>query len=113
MDGGGDPTLLIHEGYKAEEELIKDGNLPDPSSVDNAECKIVLTIIRHLFESGETDKWRKIAARCKGVSEETTIGVHRLCARFPVGAQHLGAQYTKLRKCLNTIQNYYTINHTA
>merc|ERR1712238_576959 len=40
--------------------------------------KIVLTIIKRLLESGETDKWNKIAARCKGVSEETTTGVHRL-----------------------------------
>ena len=40
--------------------------------------KIVLTIIKRLLESGETDKWNKIAKRCKGVSEETTTGVHRL-----------------------------------
>merc|ERR1712129_405474 len=55
-----------------------DGTLPDPSSTTNAEFKIVLTIIRRLLESGETDKWNKIAKRCVGVSEETTTGVHRL-----------------------------------
>ena len=54
-----------------------------PSSLTHTETsinhsKIVLTIIKRLLESGETDKWNKIAKRCKGVSEETTTGVHRL-----------------------------------
>lgn len=40
--------------------------------------KIVLTILKRLLEGGETDKWNKIAKRCRGVSEETTTGVHRL-----------------------------------
>jgi len=78
VDDGGDMTLLIHEGKKAEDAFLKDGTLPDPESTDNAEFKIVLTIIRRLLEAGETDKWNKIAKRCVGVSEETTTGVHRL-----------------------------------
>merc|ERR1712238_443409 len=71
-------TLLIHEGKKAEDLFLKDGTLPDPSSTDNAEFKIVLTIIKRLLLAGETDKWNKMASRCMGVSEETTTGVHRL-----------------------------------
>jgi adenosylhomocysteinase len=78
VDDGGDMTLLIHEGKKAEDQFLKDGTLPDPESTTNAEFKIVLGIIKRLLEAGETDKWNKIAARCKGVSEETTTGVHRL-----------------------------------
>merc|ERR1711957_598063 len=78
IDDGGDMTLLIHEGKKAEDLFLKDGTLPDPTSTDNAEFKIVLTIIKRLLESGETDKWNKMASRCHGVSEETTTGVHRL-----------------------------------
>ena len=78
VDDGGDMTLLIHEGKKAEDAFLADGTLPDPSSTDNAEFKIVLSIIKRLLESGETDKWNKIATRCMGVSEETTTGVHRL-----------------------------------
>jgi len=78
VDDGGDLTLLIHEGKKAEDAFLKDGTLPDPESTTNAEFKIVLTIIRRLLEAGETDKWNKIAKRCVGVSEETTTGVHRL-----------------------------------
>jgi adenosylhomocysteinase len=78
VDDGGDMTLIIHEGKKAEDAFLKDGTLPDPSSTDNAEFKIVLTILKRLLEGGETDKWNKLAKRCVGVSEETTTGVHRL-----------------------------------
>jgi len=85
VDDGGDMTLLIHEGKKAEDLFKKDGTLPDPNSTDNAEFKIVLSIIRRLLESGVTDKWNKIATRCMGVSEETTTGVHRLYAMDKAG----------------------------
>jgi len=78
VDDGGDMTLLIHEGKKAEDLFLKDGTLPDPTSTDNAEMKIALTILKRLLESGVTDKWNKMAKRCVGVSEETTTGVHRL-----------------------------------
>ncbi|KAL8231677.1 hypothetical protein R6Q57_001455 [Mikania cordata] len=59
VDDGGDATLLIHEGVKAEEEFEKTGKLSDPASTDNAEFQIVLI-------------------RLVGVSEETTTGVKRL-----------------------------------
>merc|ERR1712028_101165 len=65
---------------------LKDGTLPDPSTTDNAEFKIVLTIIKRLLESGETDKWNLISSRCLGVSEETTTGVHRLYTMEKNGA---------------------------
>jgi len=86
VDDGGDMTLLIHEGKKAEDLFNKDGTLPDPNSTTNAEFKIVLTIIKRLLEGGETDKWNKIAKRCVGVSEETTTGVHRLYAMEKAGS---------------------------
>merc|ERR1711937_903225 len=77
VDDGGDMTLLIHEGVAAEIAYEKDGTLPDPESVDNPEFKIVLAIIkRELPKNGK--KWRDLAARMVGVSEETTTGVHRL-----------------------------------
>lgn len=77
VDDGGDMTLLIHEGFKAEEAFAKDGTLPDPESTDNAEFKIVLQMVKRTL-STDPMKWHKLAARCKGVSEETTTGVHRL-----------------------------------
>jgi adenosylhomocysteinase len=77
VDDGGDMTLLIHEGYKAEEAYAKDGTLPNPDSTDNAEFKIVLSIIARILPK-QPNKWHKLAERCFGVSEETTTGVHRL-----------------------------------
>ena len=77
VDDGGDMTLLIHEGVKAEALYEKDGTLPDPDSTDNAEFKCVLGIIKRLLPTN-SKKWTKLAARMVGVSEETTTGVHRL-----------------------------------
>jgi len=77
VDDGGDMTLLIHEGYEAEKKYEKDGTLPDPESTDNAEFKIVLTIVkRELLR--DPKRWHKIVPRIVGVSEETTTGVKRL-----------------------------------
>jgi adenosylhomocysteinase len=86
VDDGGDMTLIVHEGKKAEDVFLKDGTLPDPASTDNAEFKIVLTIIKRLLVAGETDKWNTIATRCMGVSEETTTGVHRLYTMEKAGS---------------------------
>jgi len=77
VDDGGDMTLLIHEGVKAEKVFAETGVLPDPASTDNAEFKCVLTIIARELPGNPT-KWQKLAARMVGVSEETTTGVHRL-----------------------------------
>ena len=78
VDDGGDATLLIHEGVKAEQEFEKLGTLPDPATTENLEMKEVLRILRRELEAGNTQKWRKMSAVMNGVSEETTTGVHRL-----------------------------------
>ncbi|GAA0184372.1 hydrolase [Lithospermum erythrorhizon] len=77
VDDGGDATMLIHEGVKAEAEYAKSGALPDPSTTDNPEFQIVLTIIRDGLKSNPT-KYTKMKDRMVGVSEETTTGVKRL-----------------------------------
>merc|ERR1711988_382496 len=78
VDDGGDATLLIHEGVKAERHFAKTGEFPDPDSTSNAEFKQVLRIIRDGLKAGLTQKWTKMAEGLIGVSEETTTGVHRL-----------------------------------
>merc|ERR1712087_786600 len=77
VDDGGDATLLIHKGKELEEKYAKDGSLPDPTSTDNAEFKCVLQVLRDSIQVDKT-KYTRMAAKCKGVSEETTTGVHRL-----------------------------------
>lgn len=78
VDDGGDATLLIHEGAKAEAEFKQTGRLPDPNSTSNKEFKIVLALIKRLIEAGETNRWTRQIEALIGVSEETTTGVHRL-----------------------------------
>jgi adenosylhomocysteinase len=77
VDDGGDATLLLHEGRKAELAYAKDGTLPDPTSTDNPEFKIVLSIIKEGLAK-HPNKWTRMCERMQGVSEETTTGVKRL-----------------------------------
>jgi len=77
VDDGGDATLLIHEGVKAEKLFAENGTLPDPESTQDAEFKIVLKLIKNTLAI-DPKKWTKMAAKIVGVSEETTTGVHRL-----------------------------------
>jgi len=77
VDDGGDATLLIHEGFKAEKAFKENGALPDLEGKEG-EFLVVLTVIKQLLEKGVTDKWTNLVANFIGVSEETTTGVHRL-----------------------------------
>ncbi|MFC5178557.1 adenosylhomocysteinase [Nocardioides taihuensis] len=73
LDDGGDATMLVHLGVEAE----KKGEAPDPATAASHEQKVVFEVLRaSLAES--SDRWTKIANEIKGVTEETTTGVHRL-----------------------------------
>jgi adenosylhomocysteinase len=73
LDDGGDATLLVHKGV----EFEKAGVAPDPSTADSDEFRIILELLnRTLKESPK--KWTEVASEIKGVTEETTTGVHRL-----------------------------------
>jgi len=73
VDDGGDATLLIHKGLEYE----RAGKVPDPSTADNEEFAIILRLLARL-RAENPKRWQAVAAECKGVSEETTTGVHRL-----------------------------------
>jgi adenosylhomocysteinase len=73
VDDGGDATLLIHKGL----EFEKAGRVPDPSTASSEEFGIILRLLTRLAKE-QPGRWAKVAAECKGVSEETTTGVHRL-----------------------------------
>merc|ERR1711879_192132 len=77
VDDGGDATLLIHKGKEYEEKFAKDGSLPNPDSTTNPEFKCILQLLKDSIPVDKT-KYTRMAAKCKGVSEETTTGVHRL-----------------------------------
>ncbi len=77
VDDGGDLTLLIHEGVKAEKAFAADGTKVDVSKATNEEHRIILSILARQLEKN-ANYWTPIANRIVGVSEETTTGVHRL-----------------------------------
>jgi adenosylhomocysteinase len=72
VDDGGDATLLIHHGVKIENDpkILKE-------KIDNKEFKIVISRIENSLKNN-SKKWHNFAANIRGVSEETTTGVHRL-----------------------------------
>lgn len=72
VDDGGDATLMVHQGVKVE----KNPSILD-EKVDSREFEIVMDRLRHSLKN-DPGKWTRMAAKIKGVSEETTTGVHRL-----------------------------------
>jgi adenosylhomocysteinase len=73
LDDGGDATLLVHLGN----EYAKAGAVPDPAGADSAEEAVVRRLLAASI-AADTGKWTRLAAGVKGVTEETTTGVHRL-----------------------------------
>ena len=73
LDDGGDATLLVHKGVEYEAA----GAAPSPESADNDEFRIILGVLNRTLEE-DPQKWTRVAAEIKGVTEETTTGVHRL-----------------------------------
>ncbi len=72
VDDGGDGTLLMHKGYQVEE----DPSLLDKQP-DNREEAIILAQLKSIMNE-DPDRWHRNVKELKGVSEETTTGVHRL-----------------------------------
>jgi adenosylhomocysteinase len=73
LDDGGDATLLVHKGV----EFEKAGAAPDPATAQSEEEQFVLRLLnRTLAETPQ--KWTQLASEIRGVTEETTTGVHRL-----------------------------------
>ncbi len=73
LDDGGDATLLVHKGV----EFERAGAVPAPGDGDSEEWKVVLGLLGRI-QSEDTRRWHRTAESVKGVTEETTTGVHRL-----------------------------------
>jgi adenosylhomocysteinase len=80
LDDGGDATLLVHKGTEYE----RAGAVPDPASADSEELTVILSLLtRSLAE--DPQRWTRIGQGIKGVTEETTTGVHRLYQMVETG----------------------------
>ncbi|MEA1051988.1 adenosylhomocysteinase [Lamprobacter modestohalophilus] len=80
LDDGGDATLLVHKGV----EFEKAGAVPAATADDDEEMTAVLGVLGRTFER-DREHWHKLAIDIKGVTEETTTGVHRLYEMFKKG----------------------------
>jgi adenosylhomocysteinase len=73
LDDGGDATLVVHKGA----EFERAGEVPDPESADSEEFRVVLRLLQRTMGE-DPQKWSRMGESVKGVTEETTTGVHRL-----------------------------------
>jgi adenosylhomocysteinase len=73
LDDGGDLTLLVHKGVESE----KAGKAPDPKTATNDEMRVIFNVLTQSLAANK-HRFTALAAEIKGVSEETTTGVHRL-----------------------------------
>ncbi|MBS1838675.1 MAG: adenosylhomocysteinase [Actinobacteria bacterium] len=80
LDDGGDATLLVHKGTEYEAA----GAVPDTVEEDSDEWGVVLATLRRTLTE-DPQRWTRIGAGIKGVTEETTTGVHRLYQMFEQG----------------------------
>jgi adenosylhomocysteinase len=73
LDDGGDATLLVHKGA----EFEKAGAVPSADTADSEEYAVILGVLSRTIKE-DNQRWTRVAAGIKGVTEETTTGVHRL-----------------------------------
>src|SRR4051812_15787724 len=73
LDDGGDATMLVLKG----KEFEAAGAVPDPEQAESAEFNVFLSLLQRSLEQ-DPQRWTRAAAEVKGVTEETTTGVHRL-----------------------------------
>src|SRR5690242_6121323 len=73
LDDGGDATLLVHRGAEFEAA----GQVPEAADDDPEEWRVILGVLRASL-AADSGKWTKVASGIRGVTEETTTGVHRL-----------------------------------
>jgi adenosylhomocysteinase len=80
LDDGGDATLLVHWGNEFEGK----GEVRDPTSAESEEEGVILRVLQRSLNE-ESERWTQVAKSIRGVSEETTTGVHRLYQRQEAG----------------------------
>src|SRR5690606_8893814 len=110
-DDGGDATLLVHEGVKAEAGAA----IPDPVDPDddayNAEVEGMRAVLRDSLKR-DPHRFTRMAERIVGVSEETTTGVHRLDQMFARGELLFPAINVNDSVTKSKFDNRYGIRHS-
>ncbi len=108
LDDGGDATLLVHLGAECEEK----GSIPDPATAESEEFSIVLALLHEVRAEKGANFWRPLAAAVRGVSEETTTGVHRLYERMKGGTLRFPAINVNDSVTKSKFDNIYGCRHS-
>jgi len=80
LDDGGDATLLVHKGTEYE----RAGAVPEPTDADSEEYRVILSVLARSLQE-DPQHWTRTGEGIKGVTEETTTGVHRLYEMVEAG----------------------------
>ena len=106
LDDGGDATMLVHKGAEAE----KVGEVPEATDEDSVEWRVFLELLRRTLASGWS--WIAVANAIKGVTEETTTGVHRLYEMMRAGTLLFPAINVNDSVTKSKFDNKYGVRHS-
>jgi adenosylhomocysteinase len=107
LDDGGDATLLVHKGVEYE----RSGVVPGADENDSDEYKIILETLRASL-AADSQRWTRAAAEIRGVTEETTTGVHRLYQFAERGELLFPAMNVNDSVTKSKFDNKYGIRHS-
>jgi adenosylhomocysteinase len=106
LDDGGDATMLVHKGAETE----KAGEVPEAGAEDSAEWGVFLELLRQTLAEGRS--WIEVANAIKGVTEETTTGVHRLYEMMRAGTLLFPAINVNDSVTKSKFDNKYGVRHS-
>jgi len=107
LDDGGDATLLVHKGAEYE----RAGSVPSAAAADSDEWRAVLGLLRRSLAAAP-GKWTAVAGQVKGVTEETTTGVHRLYEMASAGTLQFAAINVNDSVTKSKFDNKYGCRHS-
>jgi adenosylhomocysteinase len=107
LDDGGDATLFVHKGAEYEQA----GAVPSPAEDDNEEWRVILDRLRNSL-ADNPGKWTRAAQTIKGVTEETTTGVHRLYEMAKAGTLKFPAINVNDSVTKSKFDNKYGCRHS-
>jgi adenosylhomocysteinase len=107
LDDGGDATLLVHKGVEYE----RAGKVPGPAGGDSEEWKVVLALLARVQDEDDR-RWHRVADGVRGVTEETTTGVHRLYQMMEGGTLLFPAINVNDSVTKSKFDNLYGVRHS-
>ncbi len=107
LDDGGDATMMVHKGL----EFEKAGSVPAAADDDSDEWKVILERLREI-QGRDPQMWHRVAPAIRGVSEETTTGVHRLFQMAEEGSLLFPAINVNDAVTKSKFDNLYGIRHS-